>query len=523
MKRLFFLLAVLSFAATASFGQEEQAPRRFAPILKATADEHGIIREQPEGELRYYLRSGYATYASYYFMKDTQEGMATEIVFAADNKVYIKNIVSHAATGTWVEGTLEGSTLSVPLGQLVYWWDRDENGNTNYGLALARVKVDGTIENYTADTKGSVTFTVKGDSLLLEGTSGDADSNTFDGLGLVYTSGNEWSYYLDYGTTFARKNVQAVQLPEGLEPEVYSMEYDNTGRFVRVAIDGSDVYIQGISESRVPDAWLKGTLKGNKITFPLQYAGIYSTYMLFFNAAMGEYRVGDDGYWDWYYSWTDGSITFDFDPKTLSFGTEMSMMVTNSDTDMGKGEIFHAPFFRPYEEHAGTPADPSITFHQDMGRFVIVMLNVPLQDTEGRFMDPSKVSYRLYLSDDEPFVFYPDEYKYLPTELEEVPYVFTDETRESFSRSYIYEKAYALYIFQKGIDQLGIQSIYRGGGEEHRSNIVYRDMTNVGAVGEEQPHPVQSYDLMGRRVEHSHKGLTLSRMCDGRVVKHLQR
>lgn len=525
MKRyFFFLLAVLFCAATTTFAQEEQAPRRFAPIAKATADEHGIIREQPEGELRYYLRSGNATYASYYFMKDTQEGMAAEIVFAEDNKVYIKNIISHAATGTWVEGTRNGNTITVPLGQMIYWWDQDENGASNYGLVLARVKVKESISSYTSTTKGSVTFAIEGDDLVLQGTSGDPDSNTFDGLGLVYNNAyeGEWSYYLDYETKFTYKDVQPVRLPEGIEPETYSMEADNSGHFVRVAFNGSDVYVQGVSE-RVADAWMKGTLKNNKITFPLQYAGLYSTYMLFFNAANGDYRLGDNGYWDWYYTWTDGNISFEYDPRTRAFGTNMSIIVSNSDTDMGRGEIFHAPFFRPYKEKAGTPADPAITYHQDMGNFTVLMLSVPLLDTEGNFLDPSKVSYRLYLSDDEPFVLYPDEYKYLSEEMEEIPYLFTDETRETFSRSYIYEKASYIYIFQKGIDQMGIQSIYRGGGEEHRSKIVYRTMTRVSDIDASRKRTIQNYDLNGRPVSSNYKGLVISRQEDGAIVKYLQK
>ena len=518
MKSFFISLAALFFAAT-TFAQEALAPKHFPAMATAEADNHGIITDQPEGEVRYYLRSGGATYASYYFMKETQDDMATEIVYAEGGKVYIKNIISHAATGTWVEGTIDGNTITIPLGQILYWWDED-----GYGLALARVKVNGTIESYTSSTKGNVVFNVEGNKLTLQGTSGDPETNTFDGLGLIYTDAadGEWSYYLDYQTVFTHKDVQPVTPPADLETEVYSLEHDNTGHFVSVGFDGSDVYIQGISESRVADAWIKGTLKGNQITFPLQYAGIYSTYMLFFNAAMGEYMKGADGYWDWYYSWTDGSITFAFDPKTRSFKTDMSMMVTNSDTDMGKGEIFHAPVFRPFKERPATPADPEITFHQDMGNFTILALSVPLQDTEGNFLDPTKLSYKLYLSDDEPYILYPDEYKYLTQELEEVPYIFTDETREAYSRSYIYEKASYLYLFQKGLDQLGIQSIYRGGGEEHRSKIVYRDMTHISGVATTTV-PVENFDISGRHVTDSHRGLTISRMSDGRVVKRLQR
>ena len=87
------------------------------------------------------------------------------------------------------------------------------------------------------------------------------------------------------------------------------------------------------------------------------------------------------------------------------------------------------PRLRPYEEHAGTPKDPSVLYYQTYGNgaFSIAMFDVPLQDTEGRFMDPKKLSYRLYIDDDEPYILYPDEYKGITEEMEEIPYLFNDK------------------------------------------------------------------------------------------------
>ena len=83
-----------------------------------TRDAHGIIREQPAGIHRLYMRSGGATYAPIYFQNVTQDGIATEMVFSEDGtKAYFKNIISHAATGSWVEGTVSGNTISIALGQ----------------------------------------------------------------------------------------------------------------------------------------------------------------------------------------------------------------------------------------------------------------------------------------------------------------------------------------------------------------------------------------------------------------------
>ncbi|MBO4800899.1 MAG: hypothetical protein J5545_03440 [Bacteroidaceae bacterium] len=508
MKRTIFLLVTL-LATTFAFGQ--------------TRDKHGIITAPPAGEVRYYTRTGGATFASQYFQNDTQSGMATEIVFSEDGaKVYIKNFISHAASGTWVEGDVDGHTITIPLGQMVYWF-------STYGLQLAQVKVNGDIQKpASVTTKGNITFTIEGDNLVMQGTSGDAEAYTYDGAGLVYTDAyaNEWSYYIDYQTVFAYKKVTMVTPPEELETEIYSLEHDNTGHLVTVGFDGDDVYVQGVSENRIPDAWMKGTIKGKKITFPVQFASLFSTYLLFFNGVDGVYTKDESGYWNWLYYWTDGNLTCDYDAKTQSFSSEQTLLVSNADDKVGQGEQFHAPLFRPFTEVPATPANPSILSHWDLTTFTMLALNVPLKDTEGRFLNPAKVAYRLYVDDDDPFLLYKDEYKQLPVEyIEEVPYLFSDDIYEAYNRSYIYEKASYLYLFQRDLDRLGIQTIYRGGGEEHRSEIVYYYFNSDGvqtpavAAGKHAQH----FDLTGRQVPADHKGLTITRNADGRVVKRLQR
>lgn len=509
MKRYLFLMTT---ALVATFA------------VAQTRDSHGIITEQPDGELRAYLRSGGATYANMYFRNsETQDGIASEVVFSEDGtKAYFKNIISHAATATWVEGAVDGHTITIPLGQKVYWFD-----DGNYGMMLARVKVNGGIEKYTVDYKGTVTYAIEGDNLVLQDTSGDPANNVFDGLGFVYTDAyvGEWSYYLDYATVMTYKDVHPITPPEELETERYSMEYEGSGHLVNVGFDGDEVYIQGVSETRLPEAWMKGTIKGKKITFPLAYAGFYSSYLLYFCGADAEYGLDSNGYYNWLYYWKDGSTTCDYDAATGSFSTQQTIFASNSDSGIGLGETYHSPRFRPYTEQAGTPVTPNVAYYQEMGAFTILMLNVPLLDTEGRFLDPAKVSYRLFVDDDEePFTFYTDEYKQLPQDMEEIPYLFTDETREAFSRSYIYEKAYALYLFQTGFDRIGVQTIYRGGGEEHTSAIGYYDITGAQvATPTIRRAQDEHFDLQGRRVANGHKGLTITRTPDGRVVKHLNR
>ena len=521
------ILSVLSmlFSVTASAQATTIAKPspQLTPVSKVTADKHGIIRDQPEGEYRIYVRDGGATYATIFFIKESQAGIVEEVVFSEDGKTcWLKNIVSHATTYTWVEGSVEGNTITVPLGQMVHWFD-----DGNYGMRLARVKVDGDINKYTVDTKGSVTFTIDGDKLILNGTSGDPDASVFDGLGLVYTDSydGEWSYYLDYETVLTYLDEKPVTPPADLETEAFSMENEDYGHLMEVGFYGNDVYMRKVTESKLADSWIRGYKEDGKVVFPAQMAGIGGAFAFYFCGIDGVKEENEYGGYSWKYEWPGSDLVFDYDEETRTFTTPQTLMLTTSlNANDGRGEIFHSPKLRPYEEHAGTPSDPSVIAFVEYagGALNVAMFVVPLVDTEGRFMDPEKLSYRLFVDDDEPYILYPDEYEALTEPMEEIPYLYSDR------KGTIIEKAYGLYVYQTGFDRFGIQSIYRGGGEEHQSNIGYWYFNEPDGIqqienGNEGASRPEQFDLQGRRVGVNHKGLVITRMNDGRVVKSVQR
>ena len=86
-----------------------------------------VITEQPEGELKSYLRSGDAIYPQgQLILSGEQENSRMDIVFAEDGKVYLKNILYNTGTtwgNNWVEGQLndEGTEIIVPMGQSLYY------------------------------------------------------------------------------------------------------------------------------------------------------------------------------------------------------------------------------------------------------------------------------------------------------------------------------------------------------------------------------------------------------------------
>ena len=145
MKKLLLLLTVLTLGlgAQADMISLQNANYRHvkktqtvSPAVSQSAAEAmqanqrlNVITTQPEGELRTYARTG----GQGIFPNQDQLGLDVQsgkidMVFAEDNVVYLKNILFNfnATYGaSWVQGTLseDGTTITVPIGQSIYWSD----------------------------------------------------------------------------------------------------------------------------------------------------------------------------------------------------------------------------------------------------------------------------------------------------------------------------------------------------------------------------------------------------------------
>lgn len=238
-----------------------------------SASDYGIVMEQPAGELKTYDRSGYAYYLSGEYPRRGAQTGTIDIVFGENNKVYFKQPLSKLEINSWVEGTLsdDGTTITVPMGQNVAY-----DAEVNDVITLAVLDYDEDYEEFEVRNNAHyVQFSVTEDKISLIGTS------TYVVFGAVYANSQEWAGYADYGSIYT-PTTQAedvlVELPDGVEPQVYTFEangYDGTAfkYNVNVGVNNNDVYIQGIF-SDVPQSWIKGTREGNNVTFVQdQYIG----------------------------------------------------------------------------------------------------------------------------------------------------------------------------------------------------------------------------------------------------------
>ena len=225
---------------------------------------------------------------------------------------------------------------------------------------------------------------------------------------------------------------------------------------VKVGFQGSDVYIQGLC-GYLPEAWIKGTMEGNTITFPgYQLYGTYGSYKFYMRGLTGD-------------SFGDGDVIFTYDEAAGTLTTQQAIFLLGIQGESGGNYAAEKNVvIKKVVEKAGTPAKPSISnmnwgLYGDMIEFAINLV-----DTEGNGLVKDKVSFKLFSEDAQgivaPIVFTKELYKKLEEDIDVVSYEFSDDY--DFYAEYIY-----LNMDHSDWTRIGLQTIYSGGGETHESEV----------------------------------------------------
>ena len=233
-------------------------------------DEHGIITAPAEGELKYYARSG-AAYYNNSGWKVTSQGGHAEVIECADGTVYFKNPISRLSYGSYIKGTKNGNTITIPAGQPILY-------NATY-QATIDVKIGSFVSGsgFVPNAEQSdIIFTVDGNILTLQGTS-STDYVVLGGFwsddDSMQSADSETVLTLDADYTPA--STDPVVAPEGLVTETWNTKIDGVVSTATIGFDNNDVYVKGLFTA-FPDAWIKGTVDGTTVTFSkLQYVGAY--------------------------------------------------------------------------------------------------------------------------------------------------------------------------------------------------------------------------------------------------------
>lgn len=318
----FFLVAATALLLSLTIPATAQGQRDNVAKTEAKND-HGIITSPAEGQRKVYARSGWS-YKNVSGLETVEQDGTVQIVECEDGSVYIRNILYSFPTGSWVKGTREGSTITVPAGQPIYWNDDAEItfsirwGVCEEGIAFSLNEMLDSFVFDVNDEEGTIT---------LRGSS----SESF--MGLFWDDDFTFAWHGDFETVWTYQNdyepmpVVTITPPADLVTEEWYTKghllIDEQPRLFKstmnIGFSGDDVYLKFERED-FDDAWMKGTISGETVTFSgLQYMGTID------DEGTPLYAVGCDGN-----DLTDFVMTYDAEAKVL---TSQNILVANGSPD----------------------------------------------------------------------------------------------------------------------------------------------------------------------------------------------
>lgn len=215
----------------------------------------------PEGESRtYYLDC----YNSVYGIGTTPEfHKAINVVYGDNNKVYIQNMMYPSMFDTYIEGELNGNTITIPNGQAMGTY-------SNFNMILSNMKLE---EEQNADGSTSVSIVPdasKEFTLTVDDEYGTITSGEESFLGVVTE---------DYTGTLCVAGVMQF-VPEDLFPaaDEHEYTYDHEGYdtpiqtvngTLEVISLGDYSYIKGLMPELNPDAWSFAYMENGNLTLSL--------------------------------------------------------------------------------------------------------------------------------------------------------------------------------------------------------------------------------------------------------------
>ncbi len=416
---------------------------------------------------------------------DDLTGTWMQIYYSNFDKTILSTVVEITKT--------EGSENSITING---WWGNVLNSEpieATVDLAAGTVTVapqliyDGEVSvelvNVDAETEGAP----------LVGTIAEDGSIVFEEGCAALTSDGAYEYALT--TMFVRPNGKMEFLNDGVqivdvyieqdeeEEKVYVYNFGDFGRTIELGMNSDktievpssqivytgtngDFYLYGLDETAENLISLSATGTEKTITFDQDWTGYTST----------QYWLGQN---------TGTTITL---------------------TDGSK-------FVYPAEiaDVAATPANPTdleYNVHKTYGPRILV--DVPRVDKNGKKLRKDKLFYQIYYivgGDVFDYTLKTTDYKYLESDMDLIPYNFTDDydiyTDGDSKKVYLYGS--------DGWEKVGVKSIYLGGDETHESEIVWYDIVAAGisTVNANGQNGGKAYNMAGQLVKQGYKGIVV--------------
>lgn len=518
-----------AFAASLAALSVQGAPVSYAPVVQMGAPQVSdeIIYDMPEGKLSWLDRTcdGFVTKA-FEATHDTVRGSVVQMVEGEDGYVYLSHMASEYPVDTWTRFEREGDTLVMEGVQAIYM-EYDEYYDMDFIVYLAPMEV-------VINENNVGTFVVTDDCRYVlnigeDGSLTSADPEMLLGV-CVYTinpdlEGNDvwiWKGFGDRDIKMVAASGVPVSLPEGLDVANWVMTDEYGSNFVKIAIDGDDFYLSGTDRS-LPDAWVKGKIDGDKVTFPSgQYLGadmeIY--YYSYFCGAEFSDATDDEGNTFRTCSILDNAV-YAYDAEEGKLTTEEGFGYIINSTDK---ELFPLYFYEDVTfglQHRNPEAAPDAPyalefFESDWGNSIWFQL--PKEDVDGKLLMTENLYYEIYVNDELLYFDIFDE-DWNVEHTSRIPYAYND-----WEDIWVEGEDHTVYIYEDDIEWIGIRSIYinENGEEVYSEMSFWGDPSSVNGMGvEKTPVDVKWYDLQGRQIDGRASGVAVkvTSYSDGSVSR----
>lgn len=498
-----------------------------APKAEAPTELDPSLFVQPEGELQLMRRSG-VDYLPVWGQPAPApyEEKGTYVVKGTDGNYYFKNFVTNMCNGgTWIKGDVEGNVISVKTGQICtqLWYD---NGETNqvytyylYALeAHEETGIDWYGEEYTYtvfspdESVTEILFHIEADGSI---TSQDGDM-LYGGVIEEEDGTFTWPGYGDMDCTFYPFDEMPQIAPDEVEFSDYVFSNypyatDIAYRIIQGGILDNTFYIKGLAEI-IPEGIVMATIEGDKARIVTnQFLGVDDTYSTLVYLKPCSYTIETDE-WGWSTIYTDevDEMVMDYDAAASRFSNdELGLLINAGKMAVLSHEQYLRPTFYKFEEKAATPSSPEWTQYYpftetEYSAWGYAGFNIYTTDVDNNYILPDKLFYSCYL-DQTPLVFSVEDYPELEEDMTVIPYAFSNYDIVASN------EIHYIYFYRGDFENFGVQTIYRGGGEEKRSPIIYYYQTSITEAIDSNATVVETsyFDLTGRQLQGLKKGLNI--------------
>jgi hypothetical protein len=423
------------------------------------------------------------------------------VVARDGNDFYFKGITSFDKDVAF-KGTLNGDSIYVTVPQYLGLFDgyymylsRMDAQESLFGTEYAANDNTETLRFFFDKTTGNIT-------------SGDIfGSSTIDGLTDKGIYKPIWRVFNDVLQTIpADAKIDRYILSTSTLDESSKMK-----SIARIAHKDNTYYFMDINPKDSLAVYV-GTRSGNKITCTVpQYVG--GPTFNYLNVAYKPFKIkGNSGDSVWTYKLTeDKQLVLNYDEDKDIISSDSLLIFLTIDNQVNK--FYYKPVYSKYTPHAATPVDPEPLgwqdFSADFGQYLF-NVNIPNEEVNGDFIDPSGMTYSLYFDDSTtPYVF--DAARYgadFTADTQNVPYNLyaTDFFISGTTRS--------IYLYDAPTKKIGVSSSYTYNGVKNSSKIVYFELPTEGInnVNTTSVKNEMYYDMTGRRVVNPAHGLFIHKV-----------